>query len=56
MGIAGTAEGGRPAVIGIDTGIYLPRDENPRLTAINLADGSIVSVNRIEESQVDISP
>ena len=49
-------KGGRPAVIGIDTGIYLPRDENPRLTAINLADGSIVSVNRIEESQVDISP
>ncbi len=47
---------GRPSVLGIDTGIYLPAEQKPRLTAINLADGTIVSLGRIEEGHVESTP
>lgn len=38
---------GRPSAIGIDTGIYLHRDKNPRITAFELSSGTIVSQKRI---------
>ncbi len=47
---------GRPSVLGIDTGIYLPKEQHPRLTAINLADGTILSMGRIEEGHVESTP
>ena len=34
---------GRPAVLGIDTGVFLTAEENPRLTALNLQTGQVVS-------------
>ena len=34
---------GRPAVLGIDTGVFLPVEENPRLTALDLQTGQVVS-------------
>ncbi len=39
---------GRPSAVGIDTGIYLDRPNNPRLTAYNLKNGEVVSLNRQE--------
>ncbi len=39
---------GRPAVLGIDTGVFLPLDENPRLTALDLQSGEVVSHSRVE--------
>ena len=39
---------GRPALVAIDTGIYLPDDELPRLTALNLLTGEVVSQVRVE--------
>ncbi len=39
---------GRPSVICIDTGIYLKERDEPRLTALNLLDGSIVYQPRVE--------
>ena len=47
---------GRPSVIGIDTGIYHPPGKNPRLTAVNLADGTLIAQQRIEDSYVEITP
>jgi len=38
---------GRPSAIGIDTGIYLQRDKNPRITAFELSSGTIVSQKRV---------
>ena len=34
---------GRPAVLGIDTGVFLPSEQNPRLTALDLQTGQVVS-------------
>ncbi len=34
---------GRPAVLGIDTGVFLPAEQNPRLTALDLQTGQVVS-------------
>jgi serine/threonine protein phosphatase 1 len=39
---------GRPSVICIDTGIYLKEKDEPRLTALNLLDGSIIYQPRVE--------
>ena len=39
---------GRPSAIGIDTGIFLQREENPRITAFELGSGRIISQKRIE--------
>ena len=47
---------GRPSVIGIDTGIYMPAESNPRLTAFNLADGSLVNRKRVEPANVNMGP
>jgi hypothetical protein len=47
---------GRPSAIGIDTGIYLPPGKNPRLTAVNLADGTLIAQQRIEDSYIEITP
>ena len=41
-------EDGRPSAIGIDTGVYLQRDANPRISAFELGSGKIVSQKRIE--------
>ena len=41
-------EDDRPAVVAIDTGIYLPDEELPRLTALNLLTGEVVSQSRVE--------
>ena len=41
-------EDGRPSAIGIDTGVYLQRDVNPRISAFELGSGKIVSQKRIE--------
>lgn len=43
-----TLSDGRPSVICIDTGIYLKEKDEPRLTALNLLDGSIVYQHRVE--------
>ena len=43
-----TLSDGRPSVICIDTGIYLKERDEPRLTALNLLDGSIVYQPRVE--------
>jgi len=40
---------GRNSLIALDTGICMPRNDNPKLTAFNITDGSHVSVDRIEE-------
>ena len=34
---------GRPAVLGIDTGVFLTAEENPRLTALDLQTGQVIS-------------
>jgi hypothetical protein len=47
---------GRPSAIGIDTGIYLSPGKNPRLTAVNLADGTLIAQQRIEDSYIEITP
>ena len=41
---------GRPALLDIDTGIYLPGEQNPRITALNLRDGKTVSQSRLESA------
>ena len=41
-------EDSRPSAIGIDTGIYLHKKENPRITAIELNSGKIISQKRVE--------
>ena len=38
---------GRPAVLGIDTGVFLPVEENPRLTALDLRSGEVVQQTRV---------
>ena len=38
---------GRPSAIGIDTGIFLKENYNPRITAIELRSGAVVSQKRI---------
>ena len=43
-------EDGRPAVVGIDTGICLELDLNPALTAFELISGKVVQVHRLEHS------
>ena len=40
---------GRNSLVGLDTGICMPRNDNPKLTAFNIQDGSHVSVDRIED-------
>jgi serine/threonine protein phosphatase 1 len=44
---------GRPAVMAIDTGIYLSDEELPRLTALNLLTGEVVSQPRVESVTLD---
>ena len=39
---------GRASLLAIDTGIYLPDDELPRITALNLLTGEVVSQSRAE--------
>ena len=39
---------GRASLLAIDTGIYLPDDELPRLTALDLLTGGVVSQDRVE--------
>lgn len=39
---------GRPAIIGIDTGICLERELNPTLTAIELGSGEVVQIPRVD--------
>jgi serine/threonine protein phosphatase 1 len=39
---------GRPAVLGIDTGVFLSADKSPRLTALDLQTGEVVSQPRVE--------
>ena len=34
-------EDGRPSVLGIDTGVYLSAEQEPRLTALNLQNGAV---------------
>ena len=38
---------GRPSAIGIDTGIFLKENDNPRITAIELESGVVVSQKRL---------
>ena len=38
----------RPSVLGIDTGVFLEEKSCPRLTALNLTDGKIISQERLE--------
>jgi hypothetical protein len=38
----------RPSVLGIDTGVFLEEKSFPRLTALNLTDGKIISQERLE--------
>ena len=38
----------RPSVLGIDTGVFLAENSNPRLTALNLTNGKIISQERLE--------
>jgi len=45
-----TLSDGRPSAICIDTGIYLKEKDEPRLTALNLLDGSIVYQPRVESN------
>ncbi len=40
-------EDGRPSVLGIDTGVYLSAEEEPRLTAFELLSGEVISQSRI---------
>ena len=39
---------GRPSAIGIDTGVFLLREENPRISAFELGSGKVVSQKRVE--------
>ena len=39
---------GRPSAIGIDTGVFLQREENPRISAFELGTGEVVSQKRVE--------
>lgn len=39
---------GRASAIGIDTGIYLQKEGNPRITAIELGSGKIISQKRVD--------
>ena len=39
---------GRTSAIGIDTGIYLQKEGNPRITAIELGSGKIISQKRVD--------
>ncbi len=39
---------GRASAIGIDTGIYLQKEGNPRITAIELSSGKIISQKRVD--------
>jgi len=39
---------GRPSAIGIDTGVFLLREENPRISAFELGTGKVVSQKRVE--------
>ena len=39
---------GRTSAIGIDTGIYLQKEGNPRITAIELSSGKIISQKRVD--------
>ena len=39
---------GRSAVAASDTGVYLRDDELPRITALNLLTGEVVSQDRVE--------
>ena len=41
-------EDGRDSAIGIDSGIKLHRDQNPRITAIELNSGRIISQRKVE--------
>ncbi len=41
-------EDGRDSAIGIDSGIKLHRDQNPRITAIELNSGKIISQRKVE--------
>ena len=43
---------GRPALVAIDTGIYLPDDEFPRLTALDLLTGEVVSQSRVGPPEI----
>lgn len=38
----------RPSVLGMDTGVFLAENSNPRLTALNLTNGKIISQERLE--------
>jgi hypothetical protein len=40
---------GRVSSIGIDTGIFLKREVNPRLSALELSSGRVVSQKRVEK-------
>mgnify|MGYP001170460899 CR=1 FL=1 len=42
-------ENGRPSAIGIDTGIYLKSDSNPRISAMELNSGRVVSQKRMRD-------
>ena len=44
-------EDGRVSAIGIDSGIKLHRDKNPRITAIELNSGRIISQRKIEHEK-----
>ena len=40
---------GRVSSIGIDTGIFLKRELNPRLSALELSSGRVISQKRVEK-------
>ena len=44
-------EDGRDSAIGIDSGIKLHSDQNPRITAIELNSGRIISQRKIEHDE-----
>ena len=44
-------EDGRDSAIGIDSGIKLHSDQNPRITAIELNSGRIISQREIEHDE-----
>ena len=41
-------EDGRDSAIGIDSGIKLHRDQNPRITAIELNSGKVICQQKVE--------